>query len=72
GMPDGDAYGTFNMGAGFALYLPESAVPAAQQQAQTLDPAFVLLHAGIVEAGPKCVIVEPIDVTYGASSLQLR
>ena len=72
GMSASEAYGTFNMGAGFALFLPTGQVDHARRVASQLRAPMALLYAGDVEAGPKRVIIEPLDVTYGAESLQVR
>jgi phosphoribosylformylglycinamidine cyclo-ligase len=65
-----EAYGTFNMGAGFAVYVPagdgERAVNLAQEQ------GFDAILAGVVEEGPRRVILEPVDVTYASDTLSLR
>jgi phosphoribosylformylglycinamidine cyclo-ligase len=67
---DTEAYGTLNMGAGFALFV------AAADAGRTLEiaraqgvPAWV---AGGVEAGPKQLIVEPLGLRWEADALQLR
>jgi len=69
-MDDAEAYGTLNMGAGFALFVhgddAERAVVTAR--AQGIE-AWV---AGRVEAGPKQLLIEPIGVHWGADELQLR
>jgi len=69
-MDDAEAYGTLNMGAGFALFVhgddAERAVATAR--AQGIE-AWV---AGRVEAGPKQLLIEPIGVHWGADELQLR
>jgi phosphoribosylformylglycinamidine cyclo-ligase len=69
-LPPVEAYGTFNMGAGFALYCRpgqgESVVAAAER---TGHAAWV---AGRVEAGPRRVVLEPIEVTFGSEELRLR
>jgi phosphoribosylformylglycinamidine cyclo-ligase len=69
-MSTEEAYGTLNMGAGFALYLPASSV--AQAIAVGKQSGFELLHAGAVEAGPQRVIIEPLSITFEAASLQVR
>lgn len=65
-----EAYGTLNMGAGFALF-----VPAADAQ-RTVDVAKACgvdaWAAGAVEAGPKQLLIEPIGVTFGSDALALR
>jgi phosphoribosylformylglycinamidine cyclo-ligase len=69
-MSDADAYGTLNMGAGFALYLAAADAPKAVAVAQACGiDAWV---AGHVEAGPKQVVIEPLNVTFGSDSMHLR
>jgi phosphoribosylformylglycinamidine cyclo-ligase len=70
GLDDATAYGTFNMGAGFALYLPEGAGEPAAALAESAGYRAVV--AGRVEEGPRQVVLEPIGVVYGAESLELR
>jgi phosphoribosylformylglycinamidine cyclo-ligase len=70
GLSDAEAYGTFNMGAGMALYLPAAAVPAATAVAQARGTT--LLQVGWVEEGPRRVVLRPIDLTFEADELQLR
>lgn len=65
-----EAYGTLNMGAGFALYLPAAAVEAALAVGR--DSGFSLLHAGEVQAGPQRVVIEPLGLTFEGESLQVR
>jgi phosphoribosylformylglycinamidine cyclo-ligase len=65
-----DAYGTFNMGAGFAVFCREGTGAGVVSVIEKAGySAFV---AGSVEAGERQVIVEPIDVTFADDSLQLR
>jgi len=70
GLDDEQAYGTFNMGAGFALFV------APAQARQVVDIAggcgVPALVAGRIERGPKRVCIHPIGVTFDAESLQLR
>ncbi len=65
-----DAYGTFNMGAGFALYLPAASTADAIRVAKRAG--FELIAAGHVEAGRKRVVIRPLDVTFEGDSLQIR
>ena len=69
-LDDAEAYGTLNMGAGFAFFV------AADQAKKTVDIArqcgIEAWVAGRVETGPKQVVIEPIGVTYGADDLKLR
>jgi phosphoribosylformylglycinamidine cyclo-ligase len=70
GLDDREAYGTLNMGAGFALYL----APDQAEQAVAIAKGLGIESwvAGHVEDGPKQVVIEPLGVTYGADALQLR
>jgi phosphoribosylformylglycinamidine cyclo-ligase len=67
---DREAYSTLNMGAGFALFV------AAGQAEQTVQVAraqgFGARVAGVVEAGPKQLLIEPLGLRFGDDDLQLR
>ena len=70
GLDTVEAYGTFNMGAGFALFVPAHQAEQAVAIAQGLGtPAWL---AGRVEAGAKELIVEPLGLRFGGDALQLR
>ncbi|MDX2225281.1 MAG: AIR synthase-related protein [Rhodospirillaceae bacterium] len=70
GQSNAEAYGTFNMGAGFALFVApgdaERTVAIAKAQGIT---AWI---AGRVEAGPKRVVIEPLGVSFSVADLELR
>jgi phosphoribosylformylglycinamidine cyclo-ligase len=69
-LDDHEAYGTLNMGAGFALYLASADAEKAVAVANGLGvPAMI---AGRVTEGAKSVVIEPLGVTYGADELHLR
>ncbi len=65
-----EAYGSLNMGAGFALFVRpadgDAAVACAEAQGVR---AWV---AGVVEDGPRQVVIEPLGVTLAGESLALR
>lgn len=67
---DREAYGTLNMGAGFALFVAAADAQRTVEvaRAQGIDA----IVAGHVEAGPKRLIVEPLGFEYGDDALQLR
>ena len=70
GLDDHEAYGTLNMGAGFALYLDAADASKAVEIAQGLGiPALI---AGHLEQGAKRVVIEPLGVEFGGDELQLR
>ncbi len=65
-----EAYGSLNMGAGFALFLPQAKVDAALAAARSLG--LGAWNAGTVEAGAKQVVIGPLGITFAADELQLR
>jgi phosphoribosylformylglycinamidine cyclo-ligase len=68
GLDGHDAYSTFNMGSGYAVYCEAGAGPKVVAIARELGlEAFV---AGSVEDGPRQVIVEPVGVRYGGGELE--
>jgi len=70
GLDAREAYGTFNMGAGFAVFVPaEDAERAAAVARKAGVDAWV---AGSVEAGPRRLVIEPLDVEYGGEELGVR
>ena len=71
-MSDADAYGTFNIGAGFAVYADPSQSAAILKIAGAAG--YTAWNAGTIrkEGGRKAVIIEPLQITYDAESLQLR
>jgi phosphoribosylformylglycinamidine cyclo-ligase len=67
---DREAYSTFNMGAGFALFVAAADAERTVQvaRAQGIDA----LLAGRVEAGAKRLVIEPLNIEFGDDALQLR
>jgi len=69
-LDDREAYGTLNMGAGFALFV------AADQAANAVDIArsqgIGALLAGSVQEGPKQLSIDPLGLRFDASELHLR
>jgi phosphoribosylformylglycinamidine cyclo-ligase len=70
GMDATDAYGTFNMGAGFAMFVAAADVGHALDVARAAGRE--LLDAGYVEAGPKRVVIRPLGLTFEGDTLQIR
>lgn len=70
GMSTRDAYGTFNMGAGFALFVARGDVAATISAAE--HAGLAAWHAGDVEAGAKSLVIEPLKIEYAGSDLHLR
>lgn len=70
GFSDTKMYETYNMGAGFAFYVPTPMAGMVQEQANKLG--FRSWDAGVVEKGPRQVIIEPKGIIYPGESLQIR
>lgn len=69
-MSQSDAYGTFNMGVGFAVYCQAGTASDVEAIARSLGYEAVV--AGKVEEGDQRVIIEPLGIEYSADQLQLR
>ena len=70
GLDATQAYGTFNMGAGFAVFTAAGAGDAAAAAAGAAGHRAIV--AGRVEEGPRQVVLEPLGVTYPSADLELR
>jgi len=70
GIDDREAYGSLNMGAGFALYV--SATDAERTVEIARAAGIDAWLVGRVEAGEKQVVIEPLDLTFTADELHLR
>lgn len=70
GMNARDAYGTFNMGAGFACYCPPSSAVAVVDAARELG--LDAWRAGRVEAGARRLVVEPLGIEWAATDYSAR
>lgn len=70
GMHDEAAYGTFNMGAGFAVFCRPGSGEDVAGLAE--ECGHVALVAGVVEEGERRVVIEPAGVEYSAEALSLR
>jgi phosphoribosylformylglycinamidine cyclo-ligase len=69
-MDDREAYGTLNMGAGFALFVAAEDAASCVEVAQAQGVSALL--AGVVEAGPKRLRIEPLGLEFDGGELQLR
>ena len=67
---DREMYGTFNMGAGFAIFLQKEEVEKAQAIIEKNN--LKSWNAGIIEEGPKKVIIEPKGIVFEGETLDLR
>lgn len=69
-LNDEEAYGTLNMGAGFALYVHQD--DAERTVALARECGVEAWVCGRVEAGDKQVLIEELKVRFGGEDLQLR
>lgn len=69
-LDDRQAYSTFNMGAGFALFVAADDAARTVQIAQGLGVSALL--AGAVHEGPRQLTIEPLSLRFDADDLQLR
>ncbi len=71
GNSDEEMYGNFNMGAGFAIFLPQADVEKAIEIAK--DSHYMeALNAGVVQEGPRQVIIQPKNLKYSSETLEVR
>ncbi|MFQ5460334.1 MAG: AIR synthase-related protein, partial [Anaerolineae bacterium] len=69
GISPGEAYGSLNMGAGYAVFVPEADVAAVQ--AAAAGQGLAAWDAGRVEEGPRRVAIEAVGVVFEAGALRL-
>ncbi len=67
---DEDMYGNYNMGAGYAVYLPHADAVRAQSVAKSCGLQSWI--AGKVETGSKQVVIKPKGLIFQAESLKVR
>ena len=71
GVDDAEAYGNFNMGAGFAIYVPERDVATVLDVAKGFP--FGAFRAGHVEnSATRRVVITPKGLEYAADTLAVR
>ncbi|MCL2451468.1 AIR synthase-related protein [Candidatus Saccharibacteria bacterium] len=70
GMDGKEMYATFNVGAGFAIFVSEKDAPRVIKIAAEQGLSAVV--AGRVETGQKRVIIEPQNITFGGETLEVR
>jgi phosphoribosylformylglycinamidine cyclo-ligase len=65
-----EMYGNYNMGAGYAVYVPADQAYKVTKVAEVYG--FQSWIAGTVETGPKQVVIQPLDITFAGQSLGVR
>lgn len=67
-----EAYGNFNMGAGFALYVDQNDVKKTLDLINDGNYGYSAWYAGIIEEGDKKVVIEELDIVFNGSTLEVR
>lgn len=70
GNDDKEMYGNFNMGAGFAIFIPQKDIKKTVQTAKKLK--LSAYHAGFVKKGERQVIINPKNITFKGDTLKVR
>ncbi len=65
-----EMYGNYNMGAGYAVYLPKEFAQKVIDIADSIG--LKAWDAGEVKDGPKQVVISPLNITYEGESLEVR
>ncbi|MBI2031512.1 MAG: phosphoribosylformylglycinamidine cyclo-ligase [Candidatus Levybacteria bacterium] len=71
GNDDKEMYGNFNMGAGFAIFLPPKDVARAIEVARN-NHSMHVLDAGFIRTGKRQVLIKPKNITFRGKTLSLR
>jgi len=69
-LDDKEAYGNLNLGAGFAIFVPEKDTKQVLNLSEKNN--IKAYNYGIVESGEKKVIIEPKNIIFEKESLQVR
>lgn len=70
GMSNQQMYGDYNMGAGFALFVPPKSVDKILTTVAKMSTKAI--DAGYVEKGPRKVVIKPLDIEFKGGSLLIR
>lgn len=70
GASDEEMYGNFNMGAGYAIFVPPDQTYRTLEA--LMDAGYPAMAAGQVINGPKQVVIRPKGLVYEGDSLRLR
>lgn len=67
-----EMYSNYNMGAGFALYVPDKDVVKVLNLALKPDYDFHAILAGWIENGDKKVVIPPLNLEFASETLSVR
>jgi len=71
GNDDQEMYGNFNMGAGFAVFMPEQNIELARRIAKE-KYGLNSWEAGYVDKGLRQVVIKPRNLTFRGETLRVR
>ncbi|MBP9869845.1 phosphoribosylformylglycinamidine cyclo-ligase [Patescibacteria group bacterium] len=74
-LDDREAYKTLNMGAGYALYVPENTVDEIRKTLATYSEPYqfkVTVAGHIEKSEKKRVLINPLNISYDESDLAVR
>lgn len=69
-LSDFEMYQTFNMGMDYALFIPEK--HTFQSLNIITEEGYEGVDAGYVEKGPRKVILEPLNITFDGTTLDIK
>ena len=72
GLDDRSMYGTFNMGCGFAVYVPSDQATRAMELAKSAGIQAWLGGTIEKEDDRKAVVIEPLGIAFEGESLKIR
>lgn len=67
-----EAYGTFNMGVGFVLYVRPEDADAVMAAARATECVPIVLGEVALDGDRRAVEIEPLGLTYAGDTLQVR
>lgn len=70
GNDETEMYGNYNMGAGYAVFLPADQANSAVEIIKS--GGIDAWNAGVVETGKKQLVIKPKDITFSGDSLGVR
>lgn len=70
GIDNAEMYATFNMGIGFAIFVPPA--HADEVIALAKQNGVKAIRGGTVKRGEKQLVIKPIDLTFSSETLEVR
>lgn len=63
-------YGAYNMGCGFCLFVDDFSVPKLKEIGK--QHGIPVYDVGVIERGPRSVIIEPLKIEFGSQDVDIR